>query len=90
MKRVADEAEPAGVAIVPHSWSSVLNTAAALHVLSASNNAFVFEIKPNPSPMQYELVTNPIEQVGGLVQVRTSPGLGVTVDEAVVRKYALA
>jgi L-alanine-DL-glutamate epimerase-like enolase superfamily enzyme len=90
MKLAAEEAHAAGVGFVPHSWSSALNTAAAHHVFASSPNGVVFEIKPNESPMQHELVTNPFEQVGGYVEVRDAPGLGVDVDEAVVRRYAFA
>jgi L-alanine-DL-glutamate epimerase-like enolase superfamily enzyme len=88
MKRAADEADVAGVGIVPHSWSSALNTAAALHVFATSPNGVVFEIKPNESPMQHELVTNPFVQIDGYLEVRDAPGLGVEVDESVVQKYA--
>jgi L-alanine-DL-glutamate epimerase-like enolase superfamily enzyme len=87
MKRAAEEADAAGVGFVPHSWSSALNTAAALHVFAASPNGVVFEIKPDRSPMQHELVTNPFEQVGGYIEIRDAPGLGVDIDESVVREY---
>ena len=70
-----------------HSWSSALNTAASLHLATASDNVLVMELKPLPSPMQHELVTNPIDQHDGWVSAPSGPGLGVEVDEAVVRHY---
>lgn len=70
-----------------HSWSSALNTAASLHMALASENVLVMELKPLPSPMQHELVTNPINQHAGWVMPPDGPGLGVEVDEAVVRRY---
>ena len=70
-----------------HSWSSALNTAASLHLATASDNVLVMELKPLPSPMQHELVTNPIDQRDGWVSAPSGPGLGVDVDEAVVRHY---
>jgi L-alanine-DL-glutamate epimerase-like enolase superfamily enzyme len=90
MKLAADEAAASGVGIVPHSWSSALNTAAALHVFASATNGVVFELKPNANPMQHELVTNPFEQVGGFIEVRDAPGLGVDVDEEAVRRYAFS
>jgi L-alanine-DL-glutamate epimerase-like enolase superfamily enzyme len=90
MKHAADEAASVGVGIVPHSWSSALNTAAALHVFASATNGVVFEVKPNENPMQNDLVTNPFEQVGGYIEVRDAPGLGVDVDEEVVRRYAFS
>ena len=39
--------------------------------------------------MQHELVTDPWVPENGLIEVRNVPGLGVTVDETVVRKYTV-
>ena len=88
MKAIVDDAASQLVRFVPHSWSSALNTAAALNVFASSTNGHVFEIKPNQSPMQHELVTDPIEQHDGWIEVRDAAGLGVTVDEDVVRRYS--
>ena len=64
-----------------------LNTAASLHMAVASDNVLVMELKPLPSPMQHELVMNPIDQHDGWVAPPGGPGLGLDVDEAVVRRY---
>jgi L-alanine-DL-glutamate epimerase-like enolase superfamily enzyme len=90
MKAIVDDAASQLVRFVPHSWSSALNTAAALNVFASSSNAHVFEIKPNRSPMQHELVTDPIDQHGGWIEIRNDPGLGVTVDESTVRRYSFS
>ncbi len=87
MKAVVDDAAMHDVRFVPHSWSSAINTAAALHVYAASPNGQVFEVKPAPSPMQHELVRTPFDQVDGRIAVPAEPGLGVDVQEDVVRKY---
>jgi L-alanine-DL-glutamate epimerase-like enolase superfamily enzyme len=71
----------------PHSWSSAINTAASLHLVAAATNAIFFELKPNPNPMQHELVEDPIDQFGGWVQAPDKPGLGIKVREDVVRNY---
>ena len=90
MKFAADDAHSQGIRFVPHSWSSAINTAAALHVFASSPNGVVFELKAQTSPMQHELVREPFEQIGGFLEVPDRPGLGVEVDEAAVRKYAFA
>lgn len=79
-----------GVGVIPHSWSSAVNTAAALHVLAVAPTTYVFELKPEPSPMQNELVTRPFEMRDGRIAVPTGPGLGIEVNEPVVRRYARA
>jgi L-alanine-DL-glutamate epimerase-like enolase superfamily enzyme len=80
-------AAAAGLSWNAHSWSSALNTAASLHLAAASSNVLLMELKPLPSPMQHELVRDPIEQHDGWVTPPDGPGLGVEVDEAVVREY---
>jgi len=80
-------AEAAGQAWNAHSWSSALNTAASLHLAAVAPATLLFELKPVPSPMQHELVRDPIGQVDGWVSVPAGPGLGVTVDEACVLRY---
>jgi L-alanine-DL-glutamate epimerase-like enolase superfamily enzyme len=80
-------ASAAGLSWNAHSWSSALNTAASLHLAAASSNVLLMELKPLPSPMQHELVRDPIEQHDGWVTPPDGPGLGVEVDEAVVREY---
>lgn len=86
-RKVIDRAADARMAWNAHTWSSALNTAASLHLAAASPNVLVLELKPEPGPMQHELVSDPIEMHDGYVAVRDDPGLGVTVDEAVVRRY---
>jgi L-alanine-DL-glutamate epimerase-like enolase superfamily enzyme len=87
VKLIAEACAARGIFYNPHSWSSALNTAASLHICASVTNAPVFELKPNPNPMQHELVDDPIEPRGGRVAVPDKPGLGVTVREDVVRKY---
>jgi len=71
-----------------HTWSSALNTAASVHLLASSTHGAAMDFKPHTSPMQHELVSNPWVQEDGYLEVRESPGLGVTVDQSVVEKYA--
>ena len=85
--RIIEMAAAAGLSWNAHSWSSALNTAAALHLAVAASNTLVFELKPLPSPMQHELVRTPIEQRDGWVAPPDAPGLGVVVDETVVQRY---
>jgi L-alanine-DL-glutamate epimerase-like enolase superfamily enzyme len=85
--RVIRAAAAAGLAWNAHAWSSALDTAASLHLAAATDDTLLMELKPVASPMQDELVTNPIHQVDGWVQVPSGPGLGVDVDGSVVHRY---
>ena len=71
-----------------HTWSSALNTAASVHLLASSTHGTCMDFKPHESPMQHELVTDPWIQQEGFIAVREISGLGVSVREDVVEKYA--
>lgn len=73
-----------------HTWSSALNTASSLHLLAGSNHGICMDFKPHESPMQHELVSDPWIQEDGMISVRNTPGLGVTVREEIVKKYEFA
>ncbi len=87
---IINMAAAAGRSWNAHSWSSALNTAAALHMAVSAPNTLIFEVKPLPSPMQHELVSNPIDQADGWISPPDGPGLGVDVDESVVASYAFS
>ena len=86
-KEVIELTRVAGLFHNAHSWSSAINTAAALHASATGHNYLVFELKPVPSPLQHELVREPFEQQDGWIRVPDGPGLGVEIDETVVEKY---
>ncbi len=86
-KKVIDLAADAGMSWNAHSWSSAINTAASLHLAAASPNVLILELKPEPSPMQNDIIDAPIVMRDGWIAVSDEPGLGVTVDEAAVRRF---
>jgi L-alanine-DL-glutamate epimerase-like enolase superfamily enzyme len=86
MKLASDHAAGHGVRVVPHSWSSAVNTAAALHVLATCPNAAAFELKELPNVVTHDLVARPFAHRDGFIDIPDEPGLGITVDEDVVRE----
>jgi L-alanine-DL-glutamate epimerase-like enolase superfamily enzyme len=89
MRAIVEHAASHGVRFVPHSWTTAINTAASLQLLAASKNGELLELKPDPSPLQADLVDAPTEQVGGWVVVPDGPGLGIEVDQSVLARYAV-
>lgn len=79
--------EAAGLTYSMHSWSSALNTAASLHLLAISTHGDTLDFKPHASPMQYDLVEDPWVHKAGVLALRETPGLGVTIRPAAVDKY---
>ncbi len=87
-RQVVNLIEAEHLAFTAHTWSSALNTAASVHLLASSQSGLCMDFKPHESPMQHELVSNPWIPKDGYIEVRDTPGLGVTVDERVVKKYS--
>ena len=88
-------AQSHGVQVNPHVWGSAIAQAASLQVIAAVPVAHhslyaqepVLEYDRSSHPFRRELITEPIEQVDGWVQVSAKPGLGVDVDRATLDRY---
>ncbi|NQU39739.1 MAG: mandelate racemase/muconate lactonizing enzyme family protein [Lentisphaerae bacterium] len=87
-RKVIPLIEAANLTFTAHTWSSAINTAASVHLVASSTAGRCLDFKPHDSPMQHELVSDPWLQQDGLLTVREAPGLGVTVNEDVVKRYA--
>ena len=85
-REVAHMVAAAGLTYTAHSWSSAINTAASLSLLAISDAADTIDFKPHESSVQHELVDEPWDQTSGEITLRDIPGLGVAVDEHVVRR----
>jgi L-alanine-DL-glutamate epimerase-like enolase superfamily enzyme len=86
-RQIAGRIEARGHQLNAHAWSSAIGTAASLAGSFASTAARRFELKPLANPMQHELVADPFGHVDGWVLPPTGPGLGIVVDEAVLKRY---
>ena len=86
-RKIVHMAEMANVLVVPHSWSSDLLTAAALHLNAFQRRAVFVEFNTSQGPLSRQLARNPLRLEDGCVRVPEGPGLGVEVDEDVVRHY---
>lgn len=94
---VADLARECGVQAVPHCWGGGIVTAATIQLLallpppSPSKSAEwpMLELDVSENPFRDELVPDLPPLRDGSIRVPTAPGLGITVDEDVVRRYAV-
>lgn len=84
-----------GVNVVPHCWGTMLNLAAATHFIAsgyrepgrAEDSGSILEYDRTPNPLRDELFSTPVIIENGNVQVPTSPGLGVVVDQAALQSF---
>ncbi len=91
MRRIAWEAERAGVDVCPHAWLTDLLTAASLHVNAWLPRSLYLEYNVSDNPMLRQIVRNPIQlEEDGTMQVPDGPGLGIEVDEEAVSRYRVA
>ncbi len=88
--KVIEAVEAADIWFNSHAWSSAVNTAASIALSAVTPRCLLQELKPDPNPMQHELVDEPFEQHGGFIAVPRRPGIGVEPKESVLRKYAFS
>jgi D-galactarolactone cycloisomerase len=83
--------------VSPHVWGTGVGLAAALHWLAALPAYPHADHIPFPPLLEYDVGDNalqndiliePIRYADGLLEVPEGPGLGVTLDEAAVRRFA--
>ena len=71
-----------------HLWTGALAFAAGLHVSAVASSAFILEYSLGANPMLRELAIEDFVAVDGYIEIPDRPGLGVTVDEDFVKRYA--
>jgi len=88
--QIAQFADGQTIPLAPHNISSPVGTLAAAHLCAAIPNFLVLEFHASDVPFWDDLVQGvpkPIIQ-NGFVRLPETPGLGVTLNEEVARKYA--
>ncbi len=84
-KKICALAAAWNVAVVPHSFYFGPGLAATLHLIASTPGLHWVEYPGGE--LEAPLLTEPIQAVDGWVTVPTGPGLGVTVNEEVLRRY---
>jgi L-alanine-DL-glutamate epimerase-like enolase superfamily enzyme len=89
-RKIAWEAEHAGVDVCPHAWLTDLLTAASLHFNAVLPRALFLEYNVCENPMLREIIRNPLQMTSdGFIAVPQGPGLGIEVDEKAVRRFCV-
>ena len=90
-QRIAALASAFGKPITVHNTQPTISTVAHLHVYAAYANipyAQEYNIEPTSIRDEWPLLKNPLEVKEGYMEVPDGPGLGVELDEEVVKKLA--
>lgn len=96
-KKIVDLAQTFGVDFAPHCWGSCIAVATALHLLSnwdpepgrLFDREPVLELDQTRNLFREELGLPKLSLDQGRVRVPDQPGLGVTIDEDLLREYAM-
>jgi L-rhamnonate dehydratase len=86
-KRIAHLAYERNKKIVPHAFKTGVLVAASTHFAASLPNGFLIEHTVSTSPLTRDLVKEPIVFRDGYVHVPERPGLGITLDEAIIDQY---
>ncbi len=101
-RKIAIMADTFGVHCLPHVWGSGIATAAGLHLLATlppnphtahplpPYNEPLLEWDSTPNPLRTDLLTEPFALDEGAIRIPSGPGLGVAIDEDVLRRYQVA
>jgi len=89
-RQASELARAAGRRAVPHCFSTGINLAASLHWMAASPDGDLVEYCLRPSPLMRRLVRNlpPLED--GRVPLPPGPGLGIELDDDVIRQFRVS
>jgi L-alanine-DL-glutamate epimerase-like enolase superfamily enzyme len=86
---IAQFADVHGMPTAPHNISSPVGTLAGVHFSAAIPNFLALEFHASDVPFWNELIEGcPALIQGGFIEVPDKPGLGVTLNEKVARRYA--
>jgi len=94
---ISEMAALSGIRSIPHCWGGDILIAATTHLLALladphwglPTDTPMLELDKSENPWRDGLAKNPITVRDGFAQVPTKPGLGIEVDESVVKKYAV-
>jgi L-alanine-DL-glutamate epimerase-like enolase superfamily enzyme len=87
--RIGAIASAFNLRLAPHLWTGATAFAAGMHVAAASPAGFILEYSLGANPLLHELVVEDFPVRDGFVDIPDRPGLGITVDEAFVQRYAV-
>ncbi len=92
---IAEMASLFGVMTVPHCWGGAIAVTAALNVVCClpnfnwghSADEPMLEFGVDENPFLDELIAEPYVVKDGYVEISKKPGLGIEIDEEVIKKY---
>lgn len=88
--RIGAIASAFNLRLAPHLWSGAPAFAAGVALAASQSAGFILEYSLGHNPMLHDLVEERFAVVDGELEIPERPGLGITVREDFVRRYARA
>lgn len=88
LRNIAALAEGFGCPVSPHGPASPVGNFAASHVCAAMPNFLILELGFGEVPWRAEVVDPPEEIRAGSLSLTDRPGLGIRLNDAILKKYA--
>jgi len=74
--------------VIPHVFSSGVSLIANMHFIASISNSHLLEFDRNPYPLRDDLISEKVMvDFDGYVNIPEKPGLGIELNEKVVKKY---
>jgi len=90
LKKIAAIAETQHLSMAPHNTNGPVGTVASFHLAASMPNFLIQEYHAEfYEPWLFDLVPDQPRRTGNHVPLPNGPGLGITVDEAVVRAHPM-
>lgn len=88
IRKIAAAAKARGKRVITHGYKTNIEIAANLHFLAAHADEELLEYSTSASPLRWEMTNEQLPVApDGFVTVPTRPGLGVTLNEAAIKKF---
>ena len=86
--RIAALASAYNLPVIPHVFSSGVSLVANMHFIASISNSHLLEFDRNPYPLRDDLISEKVTvDFDGYVNIPEKPGLGIELNEKVVKKY---
>ncbi len=86
--RIGTLASAFNLRLAPHLWAGAPCFFAGLHICAASPASFTIEFSLGANPMIHDIITDTVAAHDGMVGIPDGPGLGFTMDEAALKRFA--
>lgn len=90
LRRIADYAVAHNVQIAPHGVGLGIGIGAALHACASISNFLIYEYNQLFNPIRHAILNESLLMENGVLWVPNGPGLGLSVNEEIIRRYALS